>query len=341
MPPGSIVFVGDKKIENARMRFYRITEEKIEEKVFEKVRNLPAVSEKGVLKWFNFEGLHQIEFIEKLGEQLGLDPLLLEDVVNTEHRPKIEIFEDKLFVLMKILNYNTEKNMIEEEQFSMLVGDGYVISFNESGSEIFDPVRDRFRLKRLRFMNIGAPYLGYALIDTIVDNYFVELDKIRDRIDDLEVRLTANIEQSKFEDINLIKRDLIHLHHYITPVRDIVSQYMKNNLPMIGDDIQPFLKDLYDHVIQITDNAETVRELAASTMELYHTIQSTRMNEVMKVLTIIATIFIPLTFVAGVYGMNFEYMPELKWEWGYPASLIVMAIIAGGMVVYFKRKNWF
>jgi magnesium transporter len=340
MPPGSIVFVGDKRIKNARMRMYRITEDKFSEEDIEKVGRLPDKSESNVIKWFNFEGLHQTAFIEKIGDHFGLDPLILEDVVNTEHYPKIEIHEDKIFIVAKILRYDKEHKLVDTEQFSMMIGNGYVISFNESDSIIFDPIRDRLRKKRTRFLDIGAAYLGYALLDTIVDNYFVELDKIRDMIDEMEFELGRNISSSTIGDINAIKRELIHLHRYITPVREIITHYMKNDSELVGDDLQPYLKDLYDHVVQIINNAETLRELSATTMDLYHTIQSNRMNEVMKVLTVIATIFIPLTFIAGVYGMNFEHMPELKWEWGYPAVMLLMAALSALMLLYFKKKKW-
>jgi magnesium transporter len=266
--------------------------------------------------------------------------LTLEDVLNTTQRPKVESFDDYLFIVIKMLEYDKEKDVISSEQLSLVLGKSVLITFQEDVGDVFTPVRERIRKGKGRIRTGGCDYLAYALIDAIVDNYFVILEKVGQRLEVVEETIDDDPDDNILEDIHTIRRELIYLRKQVWPLREIITYLQKDGAPLISEATGPFLRDVYDHTIQVIDSIESFRDVLSGLQDLYLSIISNRMNEVMKVLTIIATIFIPITFIAGIYGMNFSHMPELTWRWGYPAVWLLIIGIAVVMIVFFRRKNW-
>jgi len=293
--------------------------------------------------WVNVNGLGDVDLLQALGEIFELHPLALEDVLNTRHRPKAEVYDDNLFVVTRMADIRS--GTLDIEQVSLFLGKRFVVSFQERPGDCFDPVRERIRKGGTRVRFMGADYLAYALIDAIVDAYFPVLEHYSERLNDTEDSVVADPENHTVEHIHALKRDFQVLRHGVWPFREALRD-LSEEMPFIRDDTRLFLRDCHDHVIQIVDILETFRERAAGLTDLYLSSLSNKMNEVMKVLTIIATIFIPLGFIAGVYGMNFDpdasplNMPELHWYLGYPFALGIMLLVAVGLVWFFRRKGW-
>ena len=298
------------------------------------------------MTWIDVVGLHDIELIAELGRLFGLHPLALEDVVNTGQRPKMEDYESNIFIVLRHFHHQPvaggaegEEEMVPE-QISMFVQPGLVITFQEVAGDAFEPVRDRLRRKAGRLPSRGADYLAYALVDALVDSFFPLLEHLGERIEDLEEELVDEPTPESLDSIYRLRRDLLLLRRAAWPKREMINSLQRDDNDLISDETRLFLRDCYDHAVEVLEIIETYRELGAGMLDVYLSSMSQRMNEVMKVLTIIATIFIPLTFIAGVYGMNFQYMPELSMHLGYPVTLAVMAVIAIGLLGYFKRKGW-
>jgi magnesium transporter len=288
--------------------------------------------------WINVNSLNDTEMIRKICDGLGIHPLTQEDIVHTSQRPKIEDYDDYLYVVLRMLVlYDGE---VRSQQVSLLLGAHYVVSFQEQAGDVFNHIRERLRTGKGRFRKEGADYLLYALLDAIVDGYFVVLETFGEMIEDLEEEVIATPDQETLQSVYTIKRSLIGLRRSIWPLREVVAALERGDSPLIQATTLIYLRDVYDHTIQATDTVETYRDMAASLMDIYLSGQSNRMNEIMKLLTVIATIFIPLTFIAGVYGMNFVDMPELHLWWGYPATLGGMIAIAVFMLTYFHRRGW-
>jgi magnesium transporter len=266
---------------------------------------------------------------------------VLEDILNTETRPKIEITDDYLFIVMKLITYNTEHKILESEQVSFILGKSFVFSFMEKNDEIFNPIRERIKNQLGKVRKRGSDYLLYALMDVVVDQFFLALEKVDERIESLDDEVLNAPEKSQVEKIYNLKNLLLMLRRSAAPMREIVNQLIKDDSDLIDDSTEPYLRDLYDHTIHISESIELQREITTGLMETYLSMMSNKMNEVMKVLTVIATIFIPLTFIVGIYGMNFKYLPELEWPWAYFAVWGVMIAVTLVMLFYFKRKNWF
>ena len=290
--------------------------------------------------WINIDGLHSIETIEKIGKHFELHPLILEDILNTGQRPKCEDYEKCLFMVLKMLRYNDEDNSVRSEQVSLVLGQNFVISFQEAVGDVFEQVRDRIRNAKGRIRKMAADYLAYTLIDSIVDNYFLILERIGEQIESMEEELIAKPSDKTVRMIHSLKRELIFLRKSVWPLRELINSLQKTESSLITDSTEPYLRDVYDHTIQVIDTIESFRDMVSGMLDIYLSSISNQMNAVMKVLTIIATIFIPLTFIAGIYGMNFKYMPELEWRWGYGLVLLVMIAIAVIMLIYFRRKKW-
>lgn len=286
------------------------------------------------------DGVHQLADIEKIGTHFKIHPLVLEDIMNTGQRPKIEIFDDYIFIVLKMLRYDEAENETKIEQVSIILGSNFVISLQESKGDVFDSIRERIRSDRGRIRKMGADYLAYTLIDAVVDNYFVILEKLGEEIEDIEDELVSNPSPETLQTIHSLKREMIFLRKSVWPLRELISRLERWESPLIDKSIYIYLRDLYDHTIQVIDAIETFRDMLSGMLDIYLSSISNRMNEVMKVLTIIATIFIPLTLIAGIYGMNFTYMPELKSPWGYPMVYVVMLAIGVVMLIYFRRKKW-
>jgi len=293
--------------------------------------------------WIDVVGLHDVAVLERLGERFGLHQLALEDVLNVGQRPKVEAFEDHLFVVMRLIHPGAE---LESEQISIFLGQGFLLTFQEIPGDVFDGVRDRIRHGQGRIRRSGADYLAYAVIDSLVDHFFPVLEELGSRLEDLEEEVIEDPDRETVGEIHRARKDLLVLRRAAWPEREVVSTLERQETPLIGRETRVFLRDCYDHAVQILDMVETYRDLATSLLDLYLSTVSNRMNEVMKVLTVLASIFIPLTFLAGIYGMNFDTeaspwnMPELHWEWGYPAFWVVSAVLAGVLLILFKRKDW-
>jgi magnesium transporter len=340
LPPGTLIHVGEKKSEKVRIRIIDYDEENIEEREVETIEETFPYKDTPTVTWINIDGLHEVDVVEKIGTHFGVHPLVLEDILHTGQRPKMDDFESYLFLISRMLSHSEEEDRISSEQFSLILGMNYVISFQERIGDLFEQIRERLRRKRGRIRRMGADYLAYALIDAIIDRYFIVLEKLDERIESLESDLMSNPDPETMQSIHYFKRELIFLRKSVWPLREMVGALERGESNLIQGKTIVFLGDLYDHTIQVIDTIEIFRDMVTGMMDVYLSSISNRMNLVMKVLTIIATIFIPLTFLAGIYGMNFEFMPELKWHWGYPIVLLIMLLIAVIMMIYFWKKKW-
>ena len=340
LPPGALIHIGEKKVELAKISILDYDENQFEEKEAKTVEECFPFKDTPTITWINIDGLHQVDIIEKIGKNFDFHPLLLEDILNTEQRPKIEDFDTHIYLVLKMLYYDDKTNEINSEQVSIIFGKNYVISFQEKEGDVFNPIRERVRTGKGRIRKMGADHLAYSLIDAIVDGYFIILEKLGENIEDVEEKMMANPTPETLHAIHRLKRKMISLRKSVWPLREVVNALERSDSLLIQDNTRIYLKDVYDHTIQVIDTVETFRDMLSGMLDVYLSSISNKMNEIMKVLTIIATIFIPLTFIAGVYGMNFENMPELKWQWGYPAIWSVMLFIGILMLAYFRKKKW-
>lgn len=340
LPPGTLVHIGEKKAEEIKITVIDYDEAGFQEAHFSSIEECLVFKDKPSMTWINVEGLHDVGNIQKLGDCYGFHPLVLEDILNTHQRPKMEDYGEYLYIVLKMLHNEKGPETIAE-QISLILGRNFVISFQEGiEGDVFDPIRERIRGGKGRLRGMGADYLAYSLIDAIVDNYFVVLEKAGERIEDLEDELVKTPVTGTVQEIHALKREMIFLRKAVWPLREVINSLQRGDSSLIKEPTRIYLRDVYDHTIQIIDTVESSRDMLSGMLDIYLSSISNRMNEIMKFLTIIGTIFIPLTFIVGVYGMNFEFMPELKWRWGYFALWAVMAGIAVFMLFYFKRKKW-
>jgi len=338
--PGKLVHVGEQKKAAVEITAFRYTETACEKTVLKTAEECRSLQQQPGTTWINIEGLHDTAFMEQIGAQFGLHPLILEDILNTDQRPKLDDMSDYISVVMKMLDYDEDGGIITE-QISLILGDNFLITFQEgTQGDLFDPVRERIRSGKGKIRKMGPDYLAYALIDGIVDNYFAITEKISEKIEAIEETLLSDPGNEVIHDIHHLKLAILHLKRYIWPLREIINALAKGESPLISESTLIYLRDVYDHVIHAIDTIETTRDMISGMLDIYLSSVSNRMNQVMKVLTVIATIFIPLTFIAGVYGMNFKHMPELEWPWGYPMIMAFMAAAAGVMLLLFKKKKW-
>ena len=340
LSPGTLVHIGERKAEKVKIKVIDYDEGYYEEKELDSIEACFSYRSKPTMTWINIDGIHQVDMIEKLGKAYSLHPLVLEDILNTEHRPKMDEFEDYLFITLKMLTYDTTEKQLKSEQMSLVLGRNFVISFQELEGDVFDPVRERLRGGKGQLRKMGCDYLAYALMDAIVDNYFILLEQIGEDIEDLEEELLSNPKPETAQEIHALKRELIFLRKSVWPLREVISALERGETPLIHEKTTIFLRDVYDHTIQVIDTVETFRDMVSGMVDIYLSSVSNRMNEVMKVLTMIATIFIPLSFIAGVYGMNFKFMPELEWHWSYFVVLGVMVVLGVIMLFWFRQKRW-
>ncbi len=291
------------------------------------------------VNWINLDGLSNLSMIEKLQEHFSFHALMIEDILN-DQRPKAEEYDDYLYFTLKML-YRIEGDKIEYEQISFVLGSNFLISFQEKAGDMFDPFRERIRLDQGRVRKKNGDYLMYRLIDIIIDNYYVVLDTIGDQIEEIEENIHSNSTEKAFHKIQAIKKELIFLRKAVYPLREALSKLGKGETSFVQEDNLRYFSDVYDHTVHLIDSLDTYKDLTTSLMDIHINTMNTKMNEVMKLLTIITTIFIPLSFIAGVYGMNFDVMPELRWHHGYPTVLIAMGAVVVGMLLFFKKRKWF
>ena len=341
LPPGSLVHVGKQKVDKPSISLVDYFQDYFDTRTDITIEEATASKETETISWINLSGIHDTSLIEMFGQKFGIHNLALEDILNTQHRPKVEEMEGFSLIILKMLFFVDETQSIEAEQISIVLAPKYVLTFQEREGDVFDGVRGRLQRSNGRIRQRGTDYLAYALIDSIVDSYFHILEKVGDNLTQLEEDLLINPEQSTLGRVHHYKHQLMLLRKSVWPLRDVIGELYKEESPMIREDTQVFLRDLYDHTIQVLDTVEIFRDTVSGLQDLYMSAVGNRMNEIMKVLTIMASIFIPLTFIAGIYGMNFEYIPELKWRWGYFAIWGVMLGCVAGMVLYFRSKKWF
>lgn len=340
LPPGSLIHVGQKRTDSVLTRIIDFEEKSINESRVDDIHDCAKFRDSSTVSWINVDGLHDTQPIEQIGKDFSLHPLTLEDILNTSHRPKLEVFDDYLFVVVKMLTFNESNRKVESEQVSIVLGSHFVLSFQERVGDVFDDVRERLRSAKGRIRKMGPDYLTYVLIDAIVDNYFIVIEKMGEEIESLDEQLLNHPTEKTIKQINSLKRELIGLRKAVWPLRELVSALQHAESPLVKKGTYTYLRDVYDHTIHVVDSIESYRDVVSGLLDLYLTSISNRMNDIMKTLTIMATLFIPLTFIAGVYGMNFKFMPELEWRMGYPAVLILMAAVGIGLVAYFKKKKW-
>ncbi|GBC62551.1 magnesium and cobalt transport protein CorA [Desulfonema ishimotonii] len=339
LPPGALIHVGERKTGPVTVKIMTYDETRFEEREAGKADLPLPLPEQAGITWIHVIGLHDLGIIEKIGACYPVHPLILEDILNTAQRPKAEVYEDCLFVVLKRFHNPKDGEDISVEQVSLVVGEDFVISFQESGTDIFSPVRKRIVNRMGRIRKRGCDYLAYALIDTVIDYHFSVMEALEENIEAIEENL-ADPSMTVLQDICALKRNVLLLRKSVLPLRDLTYRLEKDDSEFIKDTTRIYLRDLYDHAVQIADTVETFREMASGLLDLYHSGVSNRMNEVMKVLTVISTTFIPLSFIAGVYGMNFKYMPELEFKWGYALVWGVILGVGGTMLIFFKRKKW-
>lgn len=341
LPPGTLVHIGDKKREEVKITLMNYSETHFEEKEIKNIDECLSSKNKPSVTWINIDGVHQAEILRKFGEVYNIHALILEDILNTDQRPKIEDFGDYLYIVLKMLYINGKNNAIISEQVSLILGPDFVLSFQEGlEGDVFNPVRERIRSGKSRTGKMGADYLAYSLIDSIVDSYFHILESLGEKIESFEEKLVTDPSADLLHNVHALKKEMIFLRKSVWPLRDVISFMERAESALIRKSTIVYLRDIYDHTIQIIDTIETFRDIVSAMLDIYLSSVSYRMNAVMKVLTIIATIFMPLTFLAGLYGMNFRYMPELEWKMGYPLVLAVMLFTSIMMLVFFRKKKW-
>ncbi len=339
LSPGTPVYVGEERTGPARVELIDYDDTKLDERILEDAGEASRLRESPTVTWLNVTGVHDVPLIERLGEAFGLHPLVLEDICHTDQRPKLDDYGDYIYLVVRMLR-RAPDGALESEQVSFILAPNLVVSFQEKPGDVFDPVRLRIREHKGRVRRLGADYLLYALLDAVVDHYFIVLEPFGDHTEELEERLVSSPGPDALRTIHGLRRELVYLRKSVWPLREALSALQRTESKLMRKTTAVFLRDLYDHSIQVIDTIEAFRDTVSGMLDIYLSSISNRMNEVMKVLTIIATIFIPLTFIAGVYGMNFMFMPELRWPWAYFAVLGLMAAVVVAMVIYFRRKRW-
>lgn len=346
--PGTAIHTGIRRLDEVLLTVHDFDEEHFNSIPIQKIEKSEPYLDNPSKTWIQVRGLHDIDKLRPIWEYFSLHPLVQEDIVSTSQRPKVEPYTDHVFIVLRMVTHTNgeEKKKLQSEQISFVLGKNYVLSFQESDDPIFDPILKRLEMTGTRLRRFGPDYLAYALVDTIVDHYFHALDVIGESIEEIEEDIIDNPKESHLQEIHSLRRDLIFFRKSVWSLRDGINSLIRDDSPLIKEDVKVFLRDVYDHIIQVIDSIENSREMVHGLYDMYMSGLSNRMNEVMKVLTIIATIFIPLTFIAGIYGMNFDpdaspyNMPELSWYWGYPVVMGVMVIITIFMFFYFRKKDW-
>jgi magnesium transporter len=340
LPPGSLVYLGQHgKDHRAVITVMEYNGDILNERQVNSVAELLPINP-AMTTWINVDGVHDEAVLAEFGQAFKLHPLLLEDILNTDQRPKAEFMENLVYVILKMFDFDRMSQRLLPEQVSLVVGPHFLISFLEEQGDEFDLIRERLRGNSSRLRQGGSSYLAYSLIDTVVDRYFLSLEKIGETLESMEESLIQEPPPNILKEVHHIKREMIFLRKYTWPVREVVSALQHADTEILTPQTQVYLRDVYEHTIQVMDTLETYRDLLAGTQDLYLSVLSNRMNEIMKVLTVMSSLFIPLTFIVGLYGMNFKYMPELSMRWGYPAVWLVMLLIVWGMLRFFRRRGW-
>lgn len=339
LPPGTPIHIGEKKTDRVGLRVIDYDEDDVQDRFVEDVHGHLIPPGKPGVRWVDLTGLHDMDAIKSLGDCFGLHPLVMEDIANTGQRPKVEDYGDYLYIVFKMLAYEA-KSEVAAEQVSLVLGKDFVISFREEEGDVFEPIRERIRTGKGLIRKQGSDFLVYSLLDIVVDNYFSVTEGLGDEIETISEKVLANPGPAIMADMHHLRREMMFLHRAVWPLREVVSGLSKKDSNLVRDATGIYLRDLYDHTVQVMDAVEIFREMMSDLVDIYLSGVSNRLNAVMKVLTVIATIFIPLTFLAGVYGMNFKYFPEIGWRWGYLFFWVVCVLVSAVMLIFFKRKKW-
>ena len=341
LPPGTIVHVGERRVETTAITVIAYGEGGVKESAADTPEACRDLARGNGVTWVNVEGLHDTALIQRFGDVFGIHPLVLEDIANTNQRPKAEDLGEYLFLVFKMLYPHRADGNLVTEQVSLVLFPNMVLTFQEVEGDVFDVIRERIRSGKGRVRKSGADYLAYSLVDAVVDHYFVILDTLGERMEAVQDVVIETPEPDTVSTIHAMRSDLIYLRKTLWPMRELVSAVERSDSPLINRAHRPYWRDVYEHTVQVIDHMESLRDLLSSALDIYMSAVSNRMNDIMRVLTVIATVFIPLTFIAGVYGMNFRHMPELGWRYGYAGIWVVMLAVAAGLVVYFRRQRWF
>ncbi len=342
LPPGSVVFTGKRKIDQVLINYLEYNEEKFN-RVNPENQSINKFHQPvdDLIQWYDIRGLHDVEVINIIGATFKLHPLILEDIVDTQQRPKYDEYDHGILVVLKALSFDATTVSVKTEQVSIYLGPGFLLSFQEAETDLFHQIRERIHTGKGRIRKKNADYLIYALLDAIMDSYYVVLDEIEGVIEKLETSILNNPGKNNKGEIHQLKQEMLIVRKSIAPLREAISRFSKSEHDLISENTKVFLRDLYDHNVQLLDTTETYRDMLNSLQDLYLSEISFKMNEVMQMLTLITSIFVPLSFLAGLYGMNFEYIPELHFKYGYFILLGVMLLIGGSMIYYFKKEKWF
>jgi len=340
LPPGTLVHIGEGKKEKTSVTVMEYNGDGFREKVLADFETCCLFPPEPTVTWINVVGIQEVAVLEKLGDCFAIHPLALEDILNTEQRPKVEDYGADLFLVANLLSYNEKTDEVEAEQVSLILRPNALISFQEKEGDDFVSVRERLRSGKGRLRKMGVDYLAYTLLDMMVDRYFVVLEKLGERLEALEERLLSDPTAATVRKIQHLKKEMLLLRKWVWPLREVISSLERGDFAGIHKDTRVYLRDVYDHTIQVMEAVEIYRDMLSGMLDIYLSSINNRLSAVMKMLAIIATIFMPLTFLAGLYGMNFKYMPELDWRFGYPLVLLVMAGVALFMLVLFKKKKW-
>jgi magnesium transporter len=337
--PGALIHLGEQKMEQVRVMTVDYNAHSYRYRQIGDVAELSTVKDVDTNTWVTVAGLHDTAVINAIGQLFGIHPLLLEDILNTDQRPKLEQYDDYVYLILKALLLEDD-GRIRTEQISIVLGQTFVLTFEEQEDDTFHALRQRIENEQGRIRKQSVDYLAYSILDVIVDNYFIILENLGERIELLEDSLILNADQDKLEEIQYLKRELLYLRRSVWPLREVVGALQRGESELFAQSTLIYLRDVYEHTIQVIDTIETYRDIVSSLLDIYLSSLSNKMNEVMKVLTVISTIFIPITFVTSLYGMNFAYMPELQWRWGYWGVWGVVLVTAVTMIIYFRRKKW-
>ena len=340
LPPGSLVHIGPERTEKTRITVVDYGEGHFEEREIQSAAELAPYCGKSTVTWVDVVGIHEPRVIGEIGSQFKIHPLLMEDIMNTTQRPKIDDLGKYICLIVKLIRFDEAAGELRIEQLSLVFNDDVVLSFQESDSGIFRPLRERLRNGLGRIRAMGTDYLVYTLLDAVVDHYFVVMEWMGEKIDRFEDEVVAAPKRETLRNIQQLRDEILLVRRSVWPLREVVSLLERAESPLIDKTTAIYFRDVYEHTIQVMDTVDTYRDILSGMFDIYLSSISNRLNEVMKVLTIIATLFMPLTFLAGVYGMNFEHMPELKWRYGYFLVWAVMIAVALGMLVFFRRKKW-
>ncbi len=340
VPPGTLIHVGSKKDNKIVLELVDYDKKTVNEKINPTIEECLSCMSINTVTWIHVGGVHEPQIVAAIGKQLGLHPLMMEDILNTGQRAKLDDYHDYLFVVTRALKFNEDKNEVEDQQVSIVLGKSFIFSFTESPDNPFATVKERIKNEQSRFRVSGADYLAYALIDTIVDHYFVVLEQVDNHLEHLDGVLVDKPGEATLHQIQKIKRVMTLLRKWIWPMREVASQLMRTESSLIADGTKIYLRDVHDHAIYAIETIEGFRDIVSGMVDLYLSSISLRLNEVMKVLTIVSTIFVPLTFITSLYGMNFEHMPELTWHYGYPFAILLMIGTAVGMLSFFRYRRW-